>query len=62
MGEAMSMGLPCISTDVGDTAVLMGKSEWTVLARNASTLSLKYQQMLIQPKHAPKRSGCTGIS
>jgi glycosyltransferase involved in cell wall biosynthesis len=57
LGEAMAMGLPCVSTDVGDAAVLMGSHEWTVPARDASALSLKLKQLLNLPKPERERLG-----
>jgi glycosyltransferase involved in cell wall biosynthesis len=57
LGEAMAMGLPCVSTDVGDAAVLMGSHEWTVPARDASALSIKLQQLLNLPKPERERLG-----
>ncbi len=57
LGEAMAMGLPCVSTDVGDAAVLMGSHQWTVPARDASALSLKLQQLLNLPKPERERLG-----
>lgn len=57
LGEAMAMGLPCVSTDVGDAAVLMGSHQWTVPARDASALSLKLQHLLNLPKSERERLG-----
>jgi glycosyltransferase involved in cell wall biosynthesis len=46
LGEAMAMGLPCVSTDVGDAALLMGSREWLVPARDSKSLSYKLKKML----------------
>lgn len=49
LGEAMVMGLPCVSTDVGDAALLMGSREWLVPARDPKALAHKVGQLLTLP-------------
>jgi glycosyltransferase involved in cell wall biosynthesis len=39
LGEAMCVGLPCISTDVGDASLLMGSLGEIVPAKDAMALS-----------------------
>lgn len=39
IGEAMACGVPCVVTDVGDTAYLIGKSGISVPPRNPSALA-----------------------
>ena len=39
LGEAMSMGLPCVATDVGDTSVLTGDTAVLVSAQNEQALA-----------------------
>ena len=46
LGEAMSMGVPCITTNVGDASVLMDGLEWVVPPRDSVALALKIQKLL----------------
>lgn len=49
LGEAMAMEVPCVSTDVGDAAFLMGGREWVVPARDSKALAIKLIQLLSLP-------------
>lgn len=46
LGEAMALGLPCVSTDVGDAAYLLNCPEWQVPAGSPDKLALKLNEML----------------
>ncbi len=46
LGEAMAVGLPCITTAVGDAAYLLDNPEWVVPAASPSKLSDKLDAML----------------
>jgi glycosyltransferase involved in cell wall biosynthesis len=57
LGEAMAMGLPCVSTDVGDAALLMGSREWLVRARDSKALADKVSELLTLPEEQRERLG-----
>ena len=42
LGEAMATGLPCVATNVGDTAVLTGDTAILVPPQNAQALARDY--------------------
>ena len=63
IGEAMSCGIPCIATDVGDTKFIIGETGWVVPPRNTPklieamnlALQLSEDQLKILGKKARKR-------
>lgn len=57
LGEAMAMGLPCVSTDVGDAALLMGSRQWLVPARDSRALANQLAELLTLPEQARQRLG-----
>lgn len=46
IGEAMSCGIPCVTTDVGDASVLVGEAGITVKADSAAALADSICEML----------------
>lgn len=57
LGEAMAMGLPCVSTDVGDAALLMGSRQWLVPARDSKALASQLTELLTLPAEERQRLG-----
>lgn len=60
LGEAMAMGLPCVSTDVGDAAVLLGDTGELVPPRNSTALAGALERLLGKPVSERKALGQKG--
>ena len=46
LGEAMACGIPCVVTDVGDSAWVLGETGKVIPARNSEALSTAIQELL----------------
>jgi len=57
VGEAMASGVPCVVTDVGDCARLVGDSGWVVPVADASAMSASIAAALSLPQSAASARG-----
>ena len=60
VGEAMSIGLPCVVTDVGDVKTIVGETAIIVDPRNSNALSQGLSKMLSQSIQRRREMGLKG--
>ncbi|VWC28004.1 glycosyl transferase [Burkholderia pseudomultivorans] len=57
VGEAMACGVPCVVTDVGDTATLVGNTGIVVPPVNSNALADGLERMVLMPNNERKQLG-----
>lgn len=62
LGEAMAVGLPCITSDVGDAAYLLNNPEWVVPAASSERLADKLDAILSLPAEEREALGKSAAS
>ena len=62
LGEAMAMGLPCVTTDVGDASMLLGDAGLVVPPRDSLALYQAISSLLDLPKSELEKLGQKGQS
>lgn len=60
LGEALACGVPCVTTDVGDAAVLVGDVGYVVPRHDWRALSVAWSRLLMQPAEERERMGRRG--
>lgn len=57
LGEAMAVGLPCVATDVGDSALIVGECGVVVEPKESNALAAGMQSLLAMPERERKQLG-----
>jgi glycosyltransferase involved in cell wall biosynthesis len=57
VGEAMACGVPCVVTDVGDSAALVGDAGDVVPPRQPAALADAWRRLLTEPVHERRARG-----
>ena len=60
LGEAMATGVPCVATDVGDSAWLVGDGGIIVPPKNPEALAMALRRLILASKEARRMMGARG--
>lgn len=60
VGEAMACGVPCVVTNAGDSAWILGQPRFTVQPGDAHALADRVEELLMMSSEARRRMGAAG--